>query len=237
MLYIQAKVVLLCERCAERAGCIKLRRQIIRSQVLSWVLVLVVGALVYASIQHNAAITDQRRQAQAELLQIETVRTDVLDLETGLRGFFVTGINQYLEPFNRARANVNQDIQSAYALIGNTPEDAAANYLTAFGHPVTKAYGGAHGIALAECEHPDLIILDLMMPEVNGFMVVDRLRSIPRTAGIPIIILTAKIVSAEERKRLNGHIVAVAEKSGINRVRFLNEVSRAVGQRDLARQS
>jgi CheY-like chemotaxis protein len=67
-----------------------------------------------------------------------------------------------------------------------------------------------------------------MMPEVNGFMVVDKLRETPRTSDIPIIILTAKIVSAEERRRLNGHIVAIAEKSGINRATFLSEVNRAV---------
>ncbi len=110
--------------------------------------------------------------------------------------------------------------------------DLVADYLASFGHHVSKAYGGAHGIDLAEREHPDLVILDLMMPEVNGFMVVERLRANPRTADIPIIILTAKIVSAEERQRLNGHIVAVAEKSGINRAAFLTEVGRAVRQRE-----
>ena len=81
---------------------------------------------------------------------------------------------------------------------------------------------------IAGDEHPDLVILDLMMPEVNGFMVVDKLRENPRTSDIPIIILTAKIVSADERRRLNGHIVAIAEKSGIDRAAFLSEVNRAV---------
>jgi CheY-like chemotaxis protein len=108
--------------------------------------------------------------------------------------------------------------------------DLVADVLASFGHHVSRAYSGAHGIELAEREHPDLVILDLMMPEVNGFMVVEHLRAQARTADIPIIILTAKIVSEEERKRLNGHIVAVAEKSGINRAAFLTEVARAVRQ-------
>jgi signal transduction histidine kinase/CheY-like chemotaxis protein len=106
--------------------------------------------------------------------------------------------------------------------------DLVSDYLASFGHQVLKAYGGAHGVEIADDEHPDLVILDLMMPEVNGFMVVDKLRETPRTSDIPIIILTAKIVSAEERRRLNGHIVAIAEKSGINRATFLSEVNRAV---------
>jgi len=103
-----------------------------------------------------------------------------------------------------------------------------ADFLASFGHQVHKAYSGAEGIAIADEQYPDLIILDLMMPEMNGFAVVDKLRENARTAAIPIIILTAKIVSADERRRLNGHIVAIAEKSGLDRAAFLSEVTRAV---------
>jgi CheY-like chemotaxis protein len=112
-----------------------------------------------------------------------------------------------------------------------TAVELVSDYLASFGHQVHKAYSGVHGIEIAGNEHPDLIILDLMMPEVNGFTVVDRLHGDPHTADIPIIILTAKIVSAEERQRLNGHIVAIAEKSGIDRAAFLSEVNRAVRAR------
>ncbi len=112
--------------------------------------------------------------------------------------------------------------------------ELVSDYLASLGHQVYKAYGGMQGIELAGAEHPDLVILDLMMPEVNGFMVVDRLRENPRTSDIPIVILTAKIVSADERRRLNGHIVAIAEKSGIDRAAFLSEVNRAVRRRAAA---
>ncbi len=109
-----------------------------------------------------------------------------------------------------------------------TAVDLISDFLASFGHQVQKAYGGARGAEIAADEHPDLIILDLIMPEMNGFLVVDKLRENPRTSDIPIIILTAKIVSADERQRLNGHIVAIAEKSGLNRAAFLTEVNRAV---------
>jgi signal transduction histidine kinase/DNA-binding response OmpR family regulator/CHASE3 domain sensor protein len=128
----------------------------------------------------------------------------------------------HLRPTERGPAHV--------LVVDDDPKavDLVSDYLTSFGHQVHKAYGGAHGIAITEGEHPDLVILDLMMPEVNGFMVVEKLRENPRTADIPIIVLTAKIVSADERRRLNGHIVAIAEKSGIDRAAFLAEVNRAV---------
>ena len=133
-------------------------------------------------------------------------------------------VNIAPRPNEPARILVVDDDPKAVELV--------SDYLASFGHQVHKAYGGAHGIEIASDEHPDLIILDLMMPEMNGFAVVDRLHGNPHTADIPIIILTAKIVSAEERKRLNGHIVAVAEKSGLDRAAFLSEVNRAVRSRE-----
>jgi signal transduction histidine kinase/DNA-binding response OmpR family regulator len=135
----------------------------------------------------------------------------------------LAGVNLAPRPNDPARVLVVDDDPTAVELV--------SDYLASFGHQVHKAYSGAHGIEIAGDEHPDLIILDLMMPEMNGFTVVDRLHGDPHTADIPIIILTAKIVSAEERQRLNGHIVAIAEKSGIDRAAFLSEVNRAVRSR------
>ena len=53
------------------------------------------------------------------------------------------------------------------------------------------AYGGQEAIDLALCQVPDLIILDLMMPRVDGFQVIRRLAGEPQTRDIPIIICTA----------------------------------------------
>ncbi|MFT3789261.1 MAG: response regulator transcription factor [Tepidisphaeraceae bacterium] len=60
------------------------------------------------------------------------------------------------------------------------------------GYDVLLAYDGAEALDLAERESPDLILLDLMMPKLDGTEVTRRLKGDPRTAGIPIIMLTAK---------------------------------------------
>ncbi len=60
------------------------------------------------------------------------------------------------------------------------------------GHEVFEANDGLQGIAAAEQEHPDLIILDVMMPEKDGYAVSKHLLTQPTTQEIPIIILTAK---------------------------------------------
>jgi len=95
---------------------------------------------------------------------------------------------------------------------------------------VLKAYGGAEAIETACSAKPDLILLDLMMPEVTGFDVVEALKSNSETADIPIIILTAKVITAADRRALNGNIVRIMEKSRFDHASFLNEVKRAIGK-------
>jgi len=179
----------------------------------------------------------QESSVDAELSQIPVI---VLSLANDLKHGYSLGASAVLgKPIRRdelfaALAKVNVlptgSGPARVLVVDDDPKavDLVSDYLASFGHQVHKAYSGAHGIAIAGDEHPDLVILDLMMPEVNGFMVVEKLRENPRTSDIPIIILTAKIVSADERRRLNGHIVAIAEKSGIDRAAFLSEVNRAV---------
>lgn len=66
---------------------------------------------------------------------------------------------------------------------------------------VTTAQDGAEGFATLRQEIPDCIILDLMMPVMDGFELLKRIRSVGRTANVPVIILTA---SQEDRHRLKG---------------------------------
>ena len=78
---------------------------------------------------------------------------------------------------------------------------------------------------------PDVIVLDLMMPEVNGFDVVEALRLDPATARIPILIVTAKELSARDRVKLNGDVAAIMVKDEFDRDRFSSEVRRAMSGR------
>ena len=109
--------------------------------------------------------------------------------------------------------------------------EVLAAYLAEPGYQVLRAHGGQEGVELARGHHPDLILLDLMMPEVNGFDVVDALRNDSATAAIPIIIVTAKQLTDEDRRSLNGFVTAVLEKASFNHGRFLNEVRRALAGR------
>jgi CheY-like chemotaxis protein len=92
------------------------------------------------------------------------------------------------------------------------------------GYSVLKAHGGAEGVALAASRLPSLIVLDLTMPELDGFAVVERLRADPATAAIPIVILTSKSPSPEEWERLNGRISYLARKGEFDRAAFVELV-------------
>ena len=99
--------------------------------------------------------------------------------------------------------------------------------------PVTllRAYGGREAIDIAQQELPQLIVLDLMMPEVNGFDVVEALQANAETAHIPVLVVTAKRITDDDRSRLNGYVTTILEKTGLNGQRFTSEVRRAMSGR------
>ena len=104
-------------------------------------------------------------------------------------------------------------------------------YIDGLAGTFLRAYGGAEGIELASRELPDLIVLDLMMPEVNGFDVVTALSGDPATAGIPILVVTAKQITADDRDKLNGYVSTVMEKADFDAGHFATEIRRAMSGR------
>ncbi|HRE49653.1 MAG TPA: threonine synthase [Aggregatilineales bacterium] len=79
-------------------------------------------------------------------------------------------------------------------------------------YEVHLATGGAEGVVIVEREKPDVVITDLMMPDIDGFRVINALKADPRTADIPIIVLTAKDLTVQERETLSGQIERLLQK-------------------------
>ncbi|HYY46322.1 MAG TPA: response regulator [Candidatus Angelobacter sp.] len=97
--------------------------------------------------------------------------------------------------------------------------------LKPFNMEIMVAEGGKAGLEMALKKKPDLIILDLMMPDVDGFEVVSKLREDPAGAQIPILIYTAKNVSSEDRERLQGNIQTIIQKGDFGKDRFLEMIN------------
>lgn len=77
------------------------------------------------------------------------------------------------------------------------------------GWEVLTANSGLEGIKCAQTEQPDIILLDVMMPEMDGLATFKRLQRHPETQSIPVILLTAKAQASEKR---------VFQKTGVNGV-------------------
>jgi len=89
---------------------------------------------------------------------------------------------------------------------------------------IYHAKDGWDGLSQARQKMPDLIITDLTMPEMDGFALVEELRLDPRTKDIPIVVVSAKDITPDERKRLNGHIEALFQKGSLKPRKFVDEM-------------
>ncbi len=101
-------------------------------------------------------------------------------------------------------------------------------HLDSAGYKVLSAFSGKQGIDIARESKPDLILLDLMMPELSGFDVIDELKNDVSTKDIPIIVVTAKQITQEDRNKLKGVVKKLLEKSDLEHGLFIHEVARAM---------
>ncbi len=95
------------------------------------------------------------------------------------------------------------------------------------GFNVITATGGREAIEMARTSPPDIVLLDLMMPEVTGFDVVEALRSDPHTRDTPIMILTARHLTEADKRQLNGHVSTILSRGSLGSsdiVSLLNDV-------------
>jgi CheY-like chemotaxis protein len=95
---------------------------------------------------------------------------------------------------------------------------------------VTEAGGGQAGIDLVHQRKPHIIILDLMMPGVDGFAVLEALKRQPDTRDIPVLVITAKELREEEQQRLNGHVEVLLRKGLFSKQELLDDLGNALSR-------
>ena len=88
------------------------------------------------------------------------------------------------------------------------------------------AEDGAVCLELIKKQVPDVLVLDLMMPELDGFAVLERIRSSPETRDLPVIVVTAKDLTEEDRNKLSGNVFSVLNKSVATSVTLFAEIKR-----------
>lgn len=100
------------------------------------------------------------------------------------------------------------------------------------GYKVMVAPGGKEAIETLKDATPCAIILDIMMPEVDGFMVLEELKKRRETRDIPVIILTAKDITSDDKKRLNGSIQDIIGKGNFAHEEVLRDLKNIMERRE-----
>jgi signal transduction histidine kinase/CheY-like chemotaxis protein len=100
------------------------------------------------------------------------------------------------------------------------------------GWDVLRAAGGEEGVRLVRRVRPAVVVLDLLMPEVDGFEVVERLRADPEVNAVPIVVLTSKDMTRADHERLAGQISYIAQKGTLPGSELVDLVDRLVAGKD-----
>jgi CheY-like chemotaxis protein len=163
-------------------------------------------------------------KADPDLRSIPVVIVTVLDeREVGLA---LGAVDYFLKPVDRqallaclSRLTLTTKVKQREVRVLVADDDAATREmldatLSKEGFHVIAAAGGREAIELAHDGPIDMIICDLLMPDLDGFGVVSALKADARTRDVPILILTGHEMTAEEKESLNGKILGVVGKGG-----------------------
>jgi CheY-like chemotaxis protein len=184
-----------------------------------------------------------------ELADIPVILVTILDEQT--RGYSLGATDYMVKPIDRERLAgvlrtlcgerlapglpphvlpsvlVVEDDEATRAVIRQTLERA--------GWSVGQAENGRIALERVAERLPDAIVLDLMMPEMNGFEFVAALRGNPAWRGVPVVVLTAMDLTSEDRRLLNGAVERILTKGAYERDQLLGELRQllaaAVGRR------
>lgn len=147
------------------------------------------------------------------------------------------GVTDYLlKPISEralldALEHVGTDGESGHVLVvDDNPDDRKLlrRILENAGHDVVEAGGGADAISQMQRQAPSLVVLDLMMPDVGGFAVLESLKRDEATRGIPVVVVTAKELSTNERARLQQRVEALLQKGLFDQQQLLSDVTAAL---------
>ncbi|MGI8841111.1 MAG: response regulator [Caulobacteraceae bacterium] len=149
------------------------------------------------------------------------------------------GASEYLtKPIDRERlhAVLEKYVPGAAGPVLVVEDDAATRELlqrslAAKGYEVRQAADGRAALELLKTVQPCLILLDLMMPNMNGFEFLHVLRQNKTWEAIPVMVVTSKDLSHDERRRLSGEADMILQKGALDREALLRQVSTLVAER------
>ncbi|HEX9822068.1 MAG TPA: response regulator [Methylomirabilota bacterium] len=170
--------------------------------------------------------------ADVPVIVVSVVDRESLGFSLGAADYLVKPVNWDLLFKVLARLGIVPDAGDLL-VVDDDPEtlQLMRRALEGRGFTVVEALDGRQALAAARERRPGLILLDLMMPVMDGFDTLQHLREDPRTADVPVVVLTAKDLTDDDRDRLGGRVQALFQKQRVPLDHLISEVRSIVWQR------
>jgi hypothetical protein len=139
------------------------------------------------------------------------------------RARLTSALSKYRRDHSPGRVLVVEDDAETRRMMRSTLEKE--------GWTVDEAENGRVGLERMAQRRPDVILLDLVMPEMDGFEFVEELAKREEWRNIPVLVITARTIGVEERSRLNRHVQKIIQKGSYSRQQLVREVRQVVQAR------
>ena len=152
-------------------------------------------------------------------------------VDEGKKGISLGAVEHLRKPVNRDQLKqiVGKYVRAAGSVLivedDVATQDVTASALKALGIDAMIASNGQEALDILQKEKPDLVLLDLMMPVMDGFEFLEHFRKLENSEAIPVIVVTAKDLTREERQNLSKRVTHIVEKEED----YVKELLRNVG--------
>jgi len=176
----------------------------------------------------------KREAATSEIpvVVVSVVDNPELGIALGALDYFVKPVpaNDLINRLNRFKFVRKAGEKPRVLVVDDEPANREwlKRILEPAGFAVIQARGGKEAIELAKSRKPDLVLLDLMMPDVTGFDVVEALRADAGTKSTPIMVLTAKHLTEADIRQLNGHVSTILKRGSTGATDLLQLLRQAI---------
>jgi CheY-like chemotaxis protein len=176
-----------------------------------------------------ARIAGDSRAEDIPILVISTIEDQAKAFHLGARDYRVKPVER-IDLISRLRALTDQPPLNRILIIDDNESDRYLwrRQLSEPSFLVSEAYDGLEGLRKAREQKPALIMLDLNMPGMSGFEVLERLKAEESTRKIPVVICTSRVLTSTERNQLTGKAAAVFSKEGLDHSAAVPELQRII---------